>query len=411
MKVWKLLIFSLLFQSVAWAGKQDVLEETLYYKYQEKILNHSAKAIQFAAITPFEQSLYIDALWDLVEEDEPRALELLSDVNVVNYDLAQKLRVAILQIQAKVKDGLSESLIDDLSNHLLLPEPDTNIVYLIASYQQLLINLGYDNLVGLASQFPEFHNVDATQVVRNSDEIARTAIDLFYHAPAASEYQGGKYSGGIKLYMFCRPNRNYTCLFAMRDANDEIVRNEDGTIWTQKSLAQSARKLPYNIRNGATPTGVWTIDSVMPAADQTISFGRFRRMIINFIPKSNNESRLKSLLPESSHDLNWWKPTIIARDMGRNLFRIHGTGKTNPDPQSTFYPFRQTSGCISQRENVHDGFDWQDQRKILDRIMVAQGNKPVYANETKIKGIFYFIEIDDKNASVEPEDLYNLGIE
>lgn len=410
MKVWKLLAFSLLFHSATYAAKQDVFEETLYYKYQEKILNHNAKSIPFAAITPFEQSLYVDALWDLVEEEEPTALELLADVNVIHYDLAQKLRVAILQLQSKVKSEISEGLIEELANHLILPEPDANIVYLIATYQELLINNGYENLVGLASQYPEFNDVN-TQTVKDQAEVTRTVMDLFYDSPSLAEYQDGKYKGGIKLFMFCRTNRDYPCLFVMRDANDEIVRNEDGSIWSQNSLAQSARKLPYNVRNGYTPTGVWTIDGVMPSADQTISFGRFRRMILNFIPKTSQENRLKSLLPSIAQDQDWWKQTVVARDMGRNLFRIHGTGKTNPDPNSTFYPFRQTSGCISQRENVHDGYDWKDQRKLLDRIMQAQGNKAVYANETKIKGVLYVFEIDGKKATVTPEDLKNLGIE
>ena len=409
MKVWKLLTLSLLICSNSWAINHNEFEETLYYQYQAKILssNKNAPAAPFA---PFEQSLYVDALWDLVQEDEPKALKLLSKLNMVHYELAERLRIAILQIQAKVKTTLSEELVDDISNHLLLPEPEVKIIYLIATYHEMLINAGLENLVGLAASFEEFNNVN-TQVIRSEVDASRMAIDLFYHSPDIRDYQNGKYEGGVKLFMFCRSNRNYPCMFAMRDANDEIVRNSDGSIWTQRSLAQSARKLPFNVRNGATPTGVWTIDSVMPHADQTISFGRFRRMIMNFIPKSNNESRLKSLLPASSHNLDWWKQSIVARDVGRNLFRIHGTGKTNPDSKSTFYPFRQTSGCISQRENVHDGHDWTDQRKLLDQIMIAQGNRPVYANETKIKGLLYFVEIDGKNAAVEKSDLASLGIE
>lgn len=409
MKSWKLLALSFLVSAHVGAITQTEFEEKIYYEYQAKILN-SNKSMPHVAFTPFEQSLYVDALWDLVEDEEPKAISALSKIETVHYELSERLRVGILQIQAQVKDKLSEELIDELSNHLLLPEPEIKIIYLIASYQELLIKAGHEELIGLASNFQEFFDVNVKDI-RSENDAARTAIDLFYHSPAIEDYQNGAYKGGVKLFMFCRTNRDYPCLFAMRDANDEIVRNEDGSIWTQKSLAQSARKLPYNVRNGYTPTGVWTIDGVMPHADQTISFGRFRRMILNFIPKTKDETRLKSLLPASSHFENWWKQTVVARDLGRNLFRIHGTGKTNPDPKSSFYPFRQTSGCISQRENVHDGYDWKDQRKLLDRIMTAQGNKPVYANETKIKGILYFMEIDGKNAPVEPEDLAKLGIE
>ncbi|MFA7613292.1 MAG: hypothetical protein WCY48_03580 [Candidatus Caldatribacteriota bacterium] len=408
MKAWKSLALTLLVSSTSWATNQSIFEEKIYYQYQDKILN-SPKSAPHAAFAPFEQKLYVDALWDLVEDEEPRALKALSKLDMIHYELAERLRIGILQVQSKVKHSLSPQLIKELSNHLLLPQPETKVIYLVASYQDLLNKAGHKDIVGLASQFEEFHNLKR-QSIRSKSDIERIAIDLFYNSPNISYYQNGKYEGGVKLFMFCRQNRNYPCLFAMRDANDNVVRNKDGSIWTQRSLAQSARKLPYNVRNGYTPTGVWTIDGVMPYADQTISFGRFRRMIINFIPKTNNESALKSLIPESSHDENWWKQSIVARDVGRNLFRIHGTGKTNPDPKSTFYPFRETSGCISQRENVHDGYDWIDQRKLLDKIMVAQGHKATYANETKIKGILYFMEIDNKNAPVEKSDLAKLGI-
>lgn len=409
MKLWKLLALSFIIAPSSWAITHNELEESVYYKYQENILS-SNKSAPHMPLVPMEQSLFVDALWDLAEDNEPKALKALAEINTNHYELAQRLRVGILQIQSKVRSTFSDELIDELSSHLLLPEPNIKVIYLISAYHELLIHAGLDNLVGLAAAFPEFSDVNGPEV-RSEVDIARAAYDLFYHSPKIGEYLNGKYEGGVKLFMFCRNDRSYPCMFALRDRNDEIVRNPNGSIWTQRSLAQSARKLPSHIRNGVTPTGVWTIDSVMPYADQNISYGRFRRMIINFIPKSSNEKRLISLLPESSQDQSWWKQSTVARDVGRNLFRIHGTGKTNPDPTSTFYPFRQTVGCISQRENLHDGHDWTDQRKILDRIMVAQGNDPIYANETKIKGLFYFIELDDVKAPIEKSDLARYGIE
>src|SRR5690606_22061912 len=254
MKVWKLLSLSFLVCFNSWAITQTEFEETLYYQYQERILS-SNKSAPHAAFAPFEQSLYVDALWDLVEEEEePKALSVLGNLDMVHYELAQRLRIGILQIQAKVKNTLSEQLIDELSNHLLLPEPESKIIYLIASYEELLHNSGLENLVGLASQHEEFYNVN-TQVIRNEIDTAKVAFDLFYNSPNIRDYQNGKYEGGVKLFMFCRKNRNYPCMFALRDVNDDIVRNDDGSIWTQRSLAQSARKLPYNVRNGATPSG------------------------------------------------------------------------------------------------------------------------------------------------------------
>jgi hypothetical protein len=235
--------------------------------------------------------------------------------------------------------------------------------------------------------------------------------DLFHKAPDVTTYMNGEYVNSVKIFMFCRENRLYPCLMVMRNVHGEVVRDDDGIIWSHKSLASSARGLPSYTRNGNTPTGILTIDSVMPAADQQVSFGKFRRMILNFIPKSKNESLMKSLLPASSHTEDWWKSSVTARDIGRNLFRIHGTGKLNQDPSVPYYPFMRTAGCIAQRENTYDGVKYQDQRELLDAIMIAMNMETNFENEIKVKGILYLVEIDDKNAPVELEDLALRGIE
>ncbi len=235
--------------------------------------------------------------------------------------------------------------------------------------------------------------------------------DLFHKTPNVTTYMNGEYIKSVKIYMFCRENRLYPCMMVMRNVHGEVLRNADGSIWTHKSLASSARGLPSYTKNGNTPTGIYTIDSVMPSADQQISFGKFRRMIVNFIPKSKNETLQKSLLPESSHTEDWWKPAVTARDIGRSLFRIHGTLKINQDPTVPYYPFMRTSGCIAQRENTYDGVEYKDQRELLDTIMKAMDMEPTYANELNVKGIMYLVEIDDKNAPVEADDLAVRGIE
>jgi hypothetical protein len=134
-------------------------------------------------------------------------------------------------------------------------------------------------------------------------------------------------------------------------------------------------------------------------------------MILNFIPKSKNEVLMKSLLPASSQVSDWWKPTTVARDIGRNLLRIHGTGKINTDKNTPYYPFMRTSGCIASRENTYDGVTFTDQRELLDMMMKAMDLAPSFENETSIKGILYLVEIDDLNEPVTLNDLALRGIE
>ena len=76
-----------------------------------------------------------------------------------------------------------------------------------------------------------------------------------------------------------------------------------------------------------------------------------------------------------------------------------------------YYPFMRTAGCIAQRENTYDGVKYQDQRELLDAIMIAMNMETNFENEIKVKGILYLVEIDDKNAPVELEDLALRGIE
>ena len=102
---------------------------------------------------------------------------------------------------------------------------------------------------------------------------------------------------------------------------------------------------------------------------------------------------------------------MVARDAGRNLLRIHGTGKINTDPSTPYFPFMRTSGCIAQKENTYEGVTYQDQRELLDDVMLAMDMEPEFNNGPKIKGILYLMDLDDKSAPVTLEDLASRGID
>lgn len=396
-----------------WANPklQNVYEETLYHSFKDTIV--SGEKTQLKNINGFtaqEQSLFVDALWDLVEEENFEALKALDEVNTFHYQLIERLRVGILRIKYKRAEVLPQDLVDELHALLLNPVVETKIIYTLAAYEAELNGAGHTDIIELAKKHPQYFDISEDEV-RRREITSDIVADLFHKTPDITTYMNGEYVKSVKIYMFCRENRLYPCLMTMRNVHGEVVRNEDGSIWTNPALGSSARGLPSYTRNGNTPQGVWTIDSVMPYADQQMSFGKFRRMMLNFIPKSKNEVLLKALLPESSHDQEWWRPTIVARDAGRNLFRIHGTLKINTDPSTPYYPFMRTSGCIAQRENTYDDVTFKDQRDLLDDIMTAMDLEPTYDNEVKVKGILYLIEIDDQNAPVTAADLSLRGIE
>jgi hypothetical protein len=402
-----------LFTTQAFANlkSETVVEENLYYDFQKAILNPSShKALSLTGFTSFEQGLFVDALWDMVEEKNPQALKALNEVNEFHYDLSQKLRLGILRIKYNRAPYLPIELLNDLVSALQSPKVDLKLIYLLAAYETELVKAGHAELIDLAKNHKEYYDVkqDEDSIREITNDIVS---DLYFKTPDVTTYMNGEYVKSIKIFMFCRNNRLYPCLMVMRNIHGEPVRLEDGTLWSNPALASSSRGLPSYQRNGNTPSGVLTIDSVMPSADQQISFGKFRRMILNFVPKSRDEVLLKSLLPESSHRDNWWRAGVVSRDVGRNLLRIHGTGKINQDKNTPYFPFMRTSGCIAQRENTYEGVTFRDQRDLLDSVMVAMDMAAVYDNEPKIKGLLYLIEIDDKQAPVSLEDLAMKGID
>jgi hypothetical protein len=409
---WMSLALTLTFVSSVWAQSHNtVVEETLYHDFQKSIESHAKnKSKSFAGVSSYDQSLFVDALWDLADENSPAALAYLDQQVPLYYDLVQKLRLGILRIKYNRATVLPEEVAAEIASALQSPQVDLKIVYLIAAYEPELMKTGHKPLIELAKRHPSYFDIIQDEdAVKNitEDEVA----DLFNMTPDVTTYMNGEYVKSVKIFMFCRNNRLYPCLMVMKNVHGEAVRADNGKLWSNPSLASSAKGLPSYQRNGNTPEGVLTIDSVMPVADAQTSFGKFRRMILNFVPKSKNETLIKSLLPVSSHGSEWWKNGVVSRDIGRNLFRIHGTGKINMDPTTPYYPFMRTSGCVAQKENTYDGVTYQNQRNLLDSVMKAMDMIPSFENEPNIKGLLYVVEIDDKNAPVTLDDLALRGIE
>ena len=215
----------------------------------------------------------------------------------------------------------------------------------------------------------------------------------------------GEYRKVTRLYVFCRKNRKQSCLMLMKDKDGNFVRDEYGEIWNQRKLAYSGYVLPYDQSNGNTPQGLFTIDSVMPTTNNQRIYGKFRRIILDFVGKSSKEKDVRYYIPDELEKMNWWQESVIARNNGRSLFRIHGVGYQNIFPSTDFYPFIPTAGCIASLEGEYDGVVYKDQQILLDTFMKSMGLEPKYENEVKIKGLLYVVNINDEDRPVELEDI------
>lgn len=407
MKNWTFLTL-ICFSFNALANVPAALEESLFFTYQKQILSpEKSVSKSFQVFSAFEQKLFVDALDQLVSEGDETAIATLESLEPFYYELVEQLRIGLLKLKARRSRSLPRSLSNEIELALQNKTADLRLIYLLAAHEDELRRGRHHSIIALAKEFPEY--VELNYEKRSAS--AEALRDLFFRTPALEDVFEGQYAGGVKIFMFCRTNRLYPCLMLMKDKNNEAVREANGELWTHKSLASAKTGYPSYKTNGNTPAGIMTIDSVMPVADQQISFGKFRRLILEFIPRTQGDSRLLSTLPESSQKEDWWKPGTVARDVGRNLFRIHGTLKRNEDEASTFWPFMQTSGCIAQRENTYGDVTFKDQRDLLDMMMLSMGLNPEYSNETKLKGLIYITEIDSEDAPVALADLHARGIQ
>lgn len=393
----KIAIFLLLGSFAASANVELVREESTYLKIQQDFLGKNPMAAKLMHLLA-EPKLSVDVIEDLSVSTDTSEISraMLNSIDALSLPHEEGFRVELLRLRMGIDSATRSKILDDVVSRPLLP-PSSRVRLLMYAFRGELADLGLDK--GLEDQ-------DAADNVATPDLVS----DLFNERKDLSRFSQGKYQGGVFVFLLCRSNRSYPCLMVMKDSDQKPVLRPDGSLWTQPSLASAVTGFPPTQRNGHTPAGVFVMDSVMPYADQQLSYGKFRRVMLDFAPSSADEQTLKQLLPASSHSAGWWQQSVAARDIGRNLFRVHGTGRINTDPTSTFYPLTQTHGCISKRENTYEGVTYKDQRDFLDILMLSMGLEPKFANEPKIKGILYLVEVGDEERAVTEEDLPGLGI-
>jgi hypothetical protein len=399
------IIFLLVFLSSNIFAQNAVKEEQAYLHLKENILLGNYDKILF----PVNQKLFVDALEDLISDYPLLTKERLPNIQTFSLSLIERLRVEILKMNYEKPYFFDHDFFNQLRLELSQPQVSKRLILILASYQTLFEQEELADILKLAKMHPSFYEIN--QLSNKSNFNQSMIKDLFDFEPKPIGDLDQAYEKGIKIFMFCRFNRIYPCLMILKDHENKEVRTKDGSLWARPALASAVTGFPSHQRNGHTPAGVYTVDSVMPVADQTQSFGKFRRLIINFIEESKSENLLKSFLPKSSWSNSWWRPSVVARDIGRNLLRIHGTGKMNVDPTTAFFPFVQTHGCIAQRENTYNEVTYIDQRTLLDSLMTALALDPIYQNEVKIKGILYVIDVDQTPRSFELSDLKEHFIE
>jgi len=189
--------------------------------------------------------------------------------------------------------------------------------------------------------------------------------------PQLMSYRGR--SGQKTIYSFQRWNRNYPGLALVQNADGSFVRDGQGRIRLFAQLARSGSDLPYFIRNGSTPQGIYSIQGlgvsrthfigptpnlqlILPNEDKTEKYFFMDSIVSGELSVVSNErpdslALYQALLPPDWRDYRPMMEAWNAGKAGRTEIIAHGT---TIDPEyfkdQPFYPLTPTMGCLCAKE-------------------------------------------------------------
>jgi hypothetical protein len=217
------------------------------------------------------------------------------------------------------------------------------------------------------------------------------------------------------IYSFQRYNRDYPGMAIVQNADGRFMRHADGRLMVFQQLARSASNLPYFIKNGNTPQGVYSLLGTAVANNKLIGPTPNLQMIMPFEnkweryfqyptgmswnPATDSLQLYLDLLPPSWRGAAFARESFYAGKIGRNAIIAHGS---TIDPEyfrdKPFYPLTPTNGCLCAKElwNISNG-----------RLLVSEQFNLVSAwNATPgSKGYLYVINVDDQQRAVTREDV------
>jgi len=395
-----LLLMTLLFTTALSAStdmaQREHKKERLFETYAEGLAGQDLSQLYFS--DEQEVDLFLDTAQELYEEGV--ALDRLGLAQklhrFLSWNISDILSYRVLHTLDLIGENssYSQKRLETIEEKILRSEASTELLTLYSTVGLKSLHIDQETLTHIyPDQMKSIKTVNMGFKVQDRERL-QDLFDYDYEN-IPDNFRNGRFENVPRVFVFCRHNRRYHCLMMMKDRHGDVVRTQSGRMWSIPVLALARRNKSYDEKGGYTPSGVYTVDSVMPYADQTRKFGDFRRLILNFIPKTYDEQLLKSFLPESSHPYSWWRESVIGRDIGRNLLRIHGAGFKNYNFLSKHYPFVKTIGCIGTREGRYWSKDYKDQRVLLDTMMKASDLEPNYENEEKLYALLYLVEINN----------------
>lgn len=215
--------------------------------------------------------------------------------------------------------------------------------------------------------------------------------------------------GKTVLFSFQRHNRDYPGLAIFRNPAGNFIADSTGHIIAIPQLARSITNLPFYVRNGNTPQGIYGMygfgvsmsNFIGPTANLQMGmpFELSKKKFFNNdnIPDSEwTLENYKTLLPRKLQNYLPLFGSFYAGMIGRNEIIAHGT-TVDPELYTTkpYYPLTPTMGCLTTKE-IWDGRRLEsDQQALINALLKAGGSR----------GFTVVVEIDDKEEAVSIEEL------
>jgi len=215
--------------------------------------------------------------------------------------------------------------------------------------------------------------------------------------------------GQTIAYSIQRKNRDYPGVMIVRRYDGKFITDSNGVIFNIPQLARSITNLPFYLRGGNTPQGIFLMHGF------GVSMSSFIGPTANIQLSMPVEENIKAFMRDSSiTDTTWnidYYKKLIPVDLqnylplyysyyaglaGRTEIIAHGT---TIDPaiysKQPYYPLTPTSGCLCTKEIWNGKRLESDQQKLVNALLKAGG-----AN-----GYCVVIELDDAQSAVTLKDI------
>jgi hypothetical protein len=238
----------------------------------------------------------------------------------------------------------------------------------------------------------------------------KESIGTFLSKKSLEEVFSKKFlPGKTIMYSIQRKNRDYPGLLIIRNRDGNFITDSSGIIFNIPQLARSTTNLPFYLRNGNTPQGIFLMHGF------GVSMSSFIGPTANVQLLMPVESSIKMFLADSSvNDTVWnidYYKRLIPADLqnylplfysyyaglaGRSEIIAHGT---TIDPgiyfNKPYYPLTPSQGCLCTKE-IWDGKRTEsDQQKLVNALLKAGG----------ADGYCLVIELDNKQSPVSLNDI------